>query len=190
TGKGADVFGETPNIAARVQSAAKPGTVLITHAAHRLISGLFVVEECGAQILKGIAEPVQLYRVIRPVGTRGRLAAAAARGLTPFVAREDELRLLMNRWERANGGEGQVVLIVGEAGIGKSRLVQRFREQIAGHPHTWLESRAVPFFQNTPFYAVTDMLQQSFHWESGDSAEQKLNALKASLAGIKLKEAV
>jgi predicted ATPase len=96
---------------------------------------------------------------------------AASRGLTPFVGREEELRLLMSRWERAVNGQGQVVLIVGEAGIGKSRLVQRFREQIADHPHTWLESGAVPFFQSTPFYAVTNMLRQSFHWESGDSAE-------------------
>jgi class 3 adenylate cyclase len=108
-GKGADVYGEAPNMAARVQASAEPGTLLITEAAHRLIPGIFVVEEWGAQILKGIANPVQLYRVIRPRGMRGRLAAvAAARGLTPFVGREDELRLL-----------GQTVLIVGEAGIGK-----------------------------------------------------------------------
>ena len=83
---------------------------------------------------------MQLYRVVRPSGMRGRLeAGAAARGLTPFVGREDELRLLMNRWERVLDGEGQVALIIGEAGIGKSRLVQRFHEQIAGTPHTWIE---------------------------------------------------
>jgi class 3 adenylate cyclase len=123
----ADVFGETPNIAARVQTAAAPGTVMVTAAAHRLVSGLFVVEDPGAQALKGIERPVQLYRVIQPSGVRGRLeAAAAARGLTPFVGREDELRLLMNRWEHAVDGEGQMALIIGEAGIGKSRLVQRF----------------------------------------------------------------
>jgi class 3 adenylate cyclase len=192
TGNCAELYGEAPNMAARVQAAAEPGTVLITAAAHRLISGLFVVEDCGAQILKGIAGPVQLYRVIQPSGTRGRLAAAdAARGLTPFVGREEELRVLMNRWERIVESEGQTVLIVGEAGIGKSRLVQRFRQQIADHPHTWLEAAAVPFFQNTPFYAVIDMLQQSLHWESGDSAERKFAALEASLAaaGVKLDEA-
>ena len=155
-GKDTDVFGDTPNIAARVQSTAEPGTVVITDAAHRLVSGLFVVEDRGAQALKGIERPVQLYRVVQPSGVRGRLeAAAAARGLTPFVGREDELRLLMNRWERALDGEGQVALIVGEAGIGKSRLVQRFREQIAGTPHTWVEAAAGALFQNTPFYAVT-----------------------------------
>jgi class 3 adenylate cyclase len=115
-GKDADVFGDTPNIAARVQAAAAPGTVVITDATHRLVSGLFVVDQLGVQALKGIERPVQLYRVIQPSGVRGRLeAAAASRGLTPFVGREDELRLLMSRWERALEGEGQVALIIGEA---------------------------------------------------------------------------
>jgi hypothetical protein len=139
-GKEADVFGDTPNVAARVQAAAAPGTVLITADTHRLVSGLFVVEDRGAQALKGIERPVQLYRVVQPSGVRGRLeAAAAARGLTPFVGREDELRLLMNRWEHALDSEGQAALVIGEAGIGKSRLVQRFHEQIASTLHTWVE---------------------------------------------------
>jgi hypothetical protein len=128
-GKDSDVFGDTPNIAARVQAAAEPGTVVITDTVHRLISGLFVVEDGGAQALKGIERPLQLYRVIQTSRLRGRLeAGAAARGLAPFVGREDELRLLMNRWERAIEGERQMALVVGEAGIGKSRLVQRLRQ--------------------------------------------------------------
>ncbi len=161
-GKDADVFGDAPNIAARVQEAAAPGTVLITEDTHRLISGLFVVEARGAPALKGVERPIQLYRVIQPSGVRGRLeAAAAARGLTSFVGREDELRSLMNRWEQVLDGEGQVALIIGEAGIGKSRLVQRFHEQIAATPHTWIEAAAGPFFQNTPFYPVAEMLKQA-----------------------------
>ena len=141
-GKEADVFGDTPNISARVQAAAAPGTVLISADTHRLVSGLFVVEDRGAQALKGIERPIQLYRVIRPSGVRGRLeAAAAVHGMTPFIGREDELRLLMNRWERVLEGEGQMSLIIGEAGIGKSRLLQRFREEIAAKPYTWLEAR-------------------------------------------------
>src|ERR1700730_13949050 len=105
-GKDTNVFGDTPNVAARVQAAAAPGTVMVTAATHRLVSGLFVVEDRGAQALKGIERPIQLYRVIQPSGVRGRLeaAAAASRALTPFVGREDELRLLMNRWERALEG--------------------------------------------------------------------------------------
>jgi predicted ATPase len=94
--------------------------------------------------------------VVQPSGVRGRLqAAAAARGLTPFVGREDELRLLMNRWERALESEGQMALIIGEAGIGKSRLVQHFHELITDTAHTWVEAGAQAFYQNTPFYPVT-----------------------------------
>jgi class 3 adenylate cyclase len=196
-GKGAgleiDVFGDAPNIAARVESAADPGTVLITEATQRLVSGLFVVEDWRAHELKGIERPLQLYRVVRPSGMRGRFPAmAATRGMTPFVGRQDELRSLLNRWERVRDGEGQVVTIIGEAGIGKSRLVQRFREEIAATPYTWLECATAPFFQNTPFYAVADMLQQSFHWDASHTVEQRLAALEASLgpAGLDPVEAV
>jgi predicted ATPase/class 3 adenylate cyclase len=192
-GKDADVFGDTPNIAARVQAAAEPGTVVITDATHRLVSGLFLVDQLGAQALKGIERPVQLYRVIQPSGVRGRLeAAAASRGLTPFVGREDELRLLMSRWERALDGEGQVVLIIGEPGIGKSRLLQRFHEQIAGTPHTWIEAHAGAFFQNTPFYPVTELLQQFLGGNGGKSAEEQLAQLepRLELAGLNPAETI
>jgi class 3 adenylate cyclase/tetratricopeptide (TPR) repeat protein len=170
-GKDIDVFGDVPNVAARVQSAAEPDTVLITAAAQRLIPGLFVVDDRGKQTLKGIEQPLQLYRVVRPSDVKGRLqAAAAARALTPFIGRDDELRLLMTRWERALQGEGQVVLISGEGGIGKSRLVQCFRQQIAGKPYHWVEGMASPFFQNTPFYPVAGIfpeLQAGYQKVSG-----------------------
>ena len=160
-GKSADVFGDTPNIAARVQAAADPGTVLITDAVQQLIWGLFVVDSRGTVILKGIERPVLLYRLIQPSGARGRLeATAVSRGLTPFVGRQDELRLLMSRWERARDGEGQVVLVIGEAGIGKSRLLQRFHEQLQDGSQAWIEAAAGPFFQNTPFYPVSELLRQ------------------------------
>jgi class 3 adenylate cyclase/tetratricopeptide (TPR) repeat protein len=189
-GKDTDVFGDTPNIAARVQAAAEPGSVVITDAVHRLVSGLFVVEDRGAQALKGIERPVQLYRVIRPSGARGRLeATAAGRGLTPFVGREDELHLLMNRWERALDGEGQVALIIGEAGIGKSRLTQRFHEQLAGTPHTWVETAAGAFFQNTPFYAVTEMLREFLAWRGDEPAGEQLAQLETRLELVGLKPA-
>jgi class 3 adenylate cyclase len=108
--KDADVFGETPNIAARLQAAAMPGTVLITAATHRLISGLFVVDLLGPRLLKGISNPLEVFQVVRPTGVRGRLQAA--RGLTPFVGRNEELQLLLSRWERTREGEGQVALII------------------------------------------------------------------------------
>ena len=192
-GKDADVFGDAPNIAARVQEVAAPGTVLITEDTHRLVSGLFVVEARGAPALKGIERPVQLYRVIQPSGVRGRLeAAVATRGLTPFVGREDELRSLTNRWEHVVDGEGQVALIIGEAGIGKSRLVQRFHEQITGTPHSWIEAAAGAFFQNTPFYPVTEMLKQALAWRGNESAEEQLTLLepRLELAALNPAEAI
>src|SRR5229473_2642603 len=192
-GKETDVFGDAPNIAARVEAAAEPGTVMITDAVHRLVSGLFVVEDRGAQPLKGIERPTQLYRVIQPSGMRGRLeAGAAARGLTPFVGREDELRSLANRWERALEGEGQVALIIGEAGIGKSRLVQRFHEQIKGTPHTWVEAVAAPFYQNTPFYPVSEMLRWLTAADGSEPADERIAQLESGLttAGLKPAETI
>src|SRR6202041_348843 len=189
-GQEADIFGDTPNIAARVQGVTEPDTVAITDATHRLVSGLFVVEDAGAQTLKGIERPIQLYSVVRSSGARGRFqAASAAGGLTTFVGREDELRSLTSRWERVLDGEGQVALIIGEAGIGKSRLVQRFHEQIANTPNTWIEAGAGAFFQNTPFYPVTEMLRQLI----GDApSEESIRQLGSRLraAGLKPTDAI
>ena len=187
-----EVFGDAANIAARIQAAADPNTVVVSGAAHRLVSGLFIVEPCGPQHLKGIAEPVALFRVVRLSGARSRLAASAPTGLTRFIGREDELRLLMNRWNRARDGEGQAVLIVGEAGIGKSRLVREFRQQLAPTAHTWNECVGAPYFQNTPFHPIVDMLQEGFAQRGQRSNEAKLGELERDLelAGVKPAEAV
>jgi class 3 adenylate cyclase len=184
-GKEADVFGEAPNIAARVQNAAAPDTLLLTASTHRLVSGLFVVVELGTQELKGIANPVLLYRVLRSTGVRGRVAAA--RGLTPFVGREEELQLLLSRWERAHEGKGQVVLVVGEPGIGKSRLVAEFHNRIRDTPHIWMESAGEQFFENTPFHAITEMLSQWLELQGGTSPDDRLDRLDRALASVGLK---
>lgn len=191
-GSEAEIFGDTVNIASRVQSAADPDTVLISAASNRLISGLFVVEERGTRQLKGIAQPLRLYRIVQLSGARGRLQAAALSGLTPFVGRQDELRHLMNRWERTREGQGQVVAITGEAGIGKSRLVHRFREQAESTLSSWIECATTPSLQNTPFHAVTDMLQQVFGRSDDENADECIAAMEASfrLAEVKLPEAV
>jgi class 3 adenylate cyclase len=141
----ADVFGDAPNIASRLQATASPGTVLISAATHRLISGLFVVEAFGPRAIKGVTSPVEVFQVVRPTGVRGRLQTA--RGLTPFVGREEEMRLLLSRWERTRDGEGQVALIIGEPGIGKSRLVTEFRDRIREAPHIWMESAGEQFIR-------------------------------------------
>jgi class 3 adenylate cyclase/tetratricopeptide (TPR) repeat protein len=189
-GRGADIFGDTPNIAARVQATALPNTVLISADTCRLLSGLFVVEDRGMQMLKGIERPIQLYRVIQRSVVRGRLeAVAASRGLTPFVGREDELRLLLNRWERTLEGEGQAVMIIGEAGIGKSRLVQHFRQQITGTPHAWAEAAASPLFQNTPFYPVAELLRQFLATPIDEPSDDQLARLEPALELVGMKPA-
>ena len=131
-----EVFGDAPNVAARVQAAAEPGSVLITLNVQRQVAGLFVAEEQSTRELKGVSQPVQLFRIVRASGGGRR---GGARTLTPFVGREEELVLLARRWERARVGEGQLVLVVGEPGLGKSRLIEEFHARLAETPHTWVE---------------------------------------------------
>ncbi|MGA7873993.1 MAG: AAA family ATPase [Candidatus Binatus sp.] len=191
-GTEADVFGDAPNIASRVQTAAEPDSVLITAAVHELVSGLFIVEDRGAQPLKGIEHPVQLYRVIQPIAVRRRRHDSAVRALTPFVGRDDEIRLVLGRWESAREGAGQLVLVMGEPGIGKSRLVEEFRARIKDDPHLWIESAGEQFFESTPFHAVTQILDQGLGWSGDESTEERTSQLERSLelAGMKLVEAV
>src|SRR5262249_39318991 len=157
-------LGETPNVAARLQALAAPGTVLVTAPTPRLAPGVFQAEGGGAHALKDVPDPVVLYRVVRPSGVRNRLAAAAARGLSPFVGRESERRLLQARWDLARQGHGQMVVIAGEAGIGKSRLVAQLKEDLAVTPHTWIECGGSPYHEHSAFYPLIDMLQQQLAW--------------------------
>ena len=143
-----EVFGDAPNIAARVQSAAEPGSILITATVQRQTAGLFVAEEdCGQHELKGVSAPMTLYRVVRASGGGRR---GGGRALTPLVGREEELDLLNRRWDRAHKGEGQLALIVGEPGLGKSRLMAEFHARLGETPHTWVEWSSSQLLQNTP----------------------------------------
>jgi class 3 adenylate cyclase/tetratricopeptide (TPR) repeat protein len=187
--KGADVFGDAPNIAARVQAVAEPDTVLITDATHHLVSGLFVMEPGAAVSLKGIERPVQLYRVIQPSGVRGRLDITTGR-FTPFIGREVELATLVDRWERAREGEGQNVLVVGEAGVGKSRLTYQLRQHLTTMPHTWLESGATPYTEGTPFHPVIALVSQGLGFASDDTQAEKLAKLEGGLGGLASAETV
>src|SRR5262249_48175825 len=179
-----DVFGETPDVAARVQAAGDPAAVLITAATQRLVAGLFVVEDRGSQQLKGVPEPVALYRVVRPSGMRSRLEMSEGR-LTPFIGRHAELGTLVASWERTQEGEGQTVLVSGEPGVGKSRLVYQLREQLNSVPHTWLECRGTPYTEGPPFHPVVDLLQQSLAFTPDDTAAQKIEKLDRGLTPMK-----
>jgi class 3 adenylate cyclase len=143
-----EVFGDAPNVAARVQGAAEPSSVMITMNVQRQVAGLFIAEDKGAHELKGVPAPVTLYRIVRASGGR----RAGARTLTPLVGRKEELDLLRRRWERVRAGAGQLVLIVGEPGIGKSRLVEESRATLGETPHTWAEFSSSQLLQNTPLH--------------------------------------
>jgi class 3 adenylate cyclase len=177
---GGEVFGETANVAARVQGAAEPDTVLISAATQRLVSGMFVVEDRGPQMLKGVREPLALYRVVQPSGVRSRLGVAAGR-LTRFVGREVELATLVDRWERAQDGEGQNVVVLGEAGVGKSRLVYQLHEHLKTVPHTWLECGATPFTEGTPFHPLVALVSQGLAFASEDRAADRLGKVEVGL---------
>src|SRR6185369_17475114 len=157
--------------------------VVITAATQRRVAGMFVVEGRGPEMLKGVREPVVLYRVVQPSGMRSRLDVAAGR-LTRFVGREVELATLIDRWRRAQDGEGQNVLVVGEAGVGKSRLVNQFHEHLAALPHTWLECGATSYTEGTPFHPVIALMSQGLMFAPEDSAAEKLGKLRAGLGNL------
>jgi hypothetical protein len=176
-----EVFGDAPNVAARVQAAAEPGSVLVTMNVQRQVAGLFVAEEQGARELKGVNEPIQLFRIVRASGARRR---SSGRSITPFVGREEELGLLGRRWERARTGEGQLVLIVGEPGLGKSRLIEEFHARLAETPHTWVEWSASQLLQNTPLHPIAEWGRLRFGTDA--SVEQRLADLEGTLRLIGL----
>jgi class 3 adenylate cyclase len=131
-------LGETPNVAARLQGVAAPNTVVVSAATFQLLGGFFACEPFGTPLLKGVAQPLAVYRVLYESMARSRLEVVGSTGLTPLVGREQEIGLLRERWAQVKDGLGQVVLLSGEAGIGKSRLVQVLTEQVAAEPQAWL----------------------------------------------------
>src|ERR1700727_1308842 len=177
-----EVYGEAPNVAARVQSAASPGEIWITRGVHRQIAGLFVAEDKGEHELKGVAEKAQLYRIVRASGGGRR---SRSRAPTPLVGRAEGLDILMRRWERARRGEGQLSLIVGEPGLGKSRLVEEFRARLAETPHTWVEWASSQLLQNTPLHPVAEWGRVRFGGAE-IAGEKRLAELEAALGSVGL----
>jgi class 3 adenylate cyclase len=177
-----EIYGDVANIAARVQALAEPGAVLVTAQVQRQIAGLFVAEERGAHTLKGVPEPVRLFRLVRASGGGRR---SGQRNLTPLVGRDEEIAMLMRRWERARQGEGQLVLIVGEPGLGKSRLVEEFHARLRETPHTWGEWNCSQLLQNTPLHPIADWGRQRFGG-ADVPAEKRLADLENLLDLVKL----
>ena len=206
------IVGETPNIAARLQGLAEPDTLVISAATYRLVEGFFDCQDLGSHTLRGISQPIAVYQVLRESAARSRLDVAATTGLTPLVGRGQEVRLLLERWERVVEGIGQVVLLSGEAGIGKSRLVGVLKEHVlhsrnepfadanqSGASAPWangsplLECRCSPYHRNSALYPIIDTLERVvLGFEREDSAREKLRKLERFFApyGFSLGEMV
>jgi class 3 adenylate cyclase len=154
-------LGETPNIASRIEAHAKPNTVIISDATHRLVEGFYTCSKLGSYRFKGLSHPITLYHVLDESLARSRLDVEEMTGLTPFIGRIEEVDMLLSLWERAKAAEGHVVLIQGEPGIGKSRLVRRLKEQISHEPDTWMvECRCSPYYRNSAFYPIIEVLER------------------------------
>jgi class 3 adenylate cyclase/predicted ATPase len=187
-------LGDTPIIASRLQGIASPNGVVVSVDTYRLIEGFFFCRDMGSQRLKGISQPMEIFQVTHESMARSRLEVLAVKGLTPLVGREQEVRLLFERWEQVVEGMGQVILLSGEAGIGKSRLVQVLKEQVAEDPQAWLtEFRCSPYYKNSVFYPVIDVFERVvFQTDRSDSPEEKLSKLEGYLVryGLSLEEAM
>jgi predicted ATPase/class 3 adenylate cyclase len=182
-------LGETPNIAAHVQGQATPQTVVISAATQQLVHGLFACQELGARSLKGVAAPLSLYHVVSEAMVQSRFEVAVQRGLTPLVGREHEVGLLNERWERAKQAEGQVVLLSGEPGIGKSRLVQVMREHAENDAALRAEFRCSPYHQHSAFYPIINHLQRLLHFEPHDTSTEQLGKLEQRLTSYRFPQA-
>jgi len=179
-------LGETPNIAARIQGQAAPDTVFISATTYRLVEGLFECESRGETELKGVSTPLTLHRVFKTGEAQSRFQVVARRGLIPLIGREHEFGLLRERWGRVKDGEGQAVLLSGEPGIGKSRLVEALKETVEQEGARCLELRCSPYHQNSALYPVIEHLQRILQFQQTDSSEQKLEKLEQMLSRSRL----
>jgi predicted ATPase/class 3 adenylate cyclase len=185
-------LGEAPIVASRLQGLAAPNTVLISADTHRLVQGYFTLEDRGVHTLKGVSAPLHIYGVRGESLAESRFEAATATGLTPLVGRDEEIGLLLHRWEQAKKGKGQVVLLAGEAGIGKSRIVQALREHLADEPHIRLRGQCLPYYTNSAFYPFIAHLERAMACERDAPPAVKLIALEALLAqaGVPVEDVV
>jgi class 3 adenylate cyclase/predicted ATPase len=174
------VIGETPNLAARLQALARPGTLVVADSTRRQIGTLFEIEDLGPQPLAGFAEPQRAWRVVGESGVVSRFEALRS-GITPLVGRDEELDLLLRRWQQAKSGEGRVVLVSGEPGIGKSRLTTALSQHIESEPHTRLRYFCSPHDQDSALYPFIGQLERAAGFTRDDTNATKLDKLEALL---------
>jgi tetratricopeptide (TPR) repeat protein len=174
--------GETPNLAARLQALAQPGEILLADDTRQLVGDLFVLESLGRLALKGFAEPVEVWRVVGEQRVATRFEAQHMRGLVEFIGRDSELALLLERWELARDGEGQVVLLSGEAGIGKSRICQVLRERLSGESIATVLLQCSPYFSSSALHPIVQHLERAAGMAPADSPGDRADKLER-LAG-------
>ena len=177
----AAVVGETPNLAARLQGVAEPNQLMIAPATHQLLGALFEYEDSGTHELKGMEQPVQVWRVVREGDVDSRYEARRLDSGLPLVGRQEELGLLLRSWEASKDGHGQAVLIQGEAGIGKSRLIGALRERLSEQNYIWVAHRCSPYHANSSLYPVIEHLRRALGWKREDDPGQKLEKLESAL---------
>jgi class 3 adenylate cyclase/predicted ATPase len=183
------IVGETPNLAARLQGVAESNAVVIAESTRKLLGNLFELEDLGTPDLKGITGSVRAWAVLRAASVESRFEALHAGGLTGLVGREEELELLLRRWSKAKTGEGQVVLLSGEAGIGKSRLTAELLERLAGEPHTRLRYFCSPQHTDSAFYPIISQIQRAAALTRDDTTQAKLDKVDALLASTSKQDA-
>jgi class 3 adenylate cyclase len=176
------IVGETPNLAARLQGIAEPNMVVLAEGTRKLLGNLFELHDLGAKDLKGIAGPARAWAVLRASSAEGRFEAMHATGLTDLVGRDEELELLLRRWSKAKTGEGQVVLLSGEAGIGKSRLTAALLERLASEPNTRLRYFCSPQHTDSALYSIISQMERAAGFVHDDTGQAKLDKLDTILA--------
>jgi class 3 adenylate cyclase len=175
------IVGATPNVAARLQGIAEPNSVVIADSTRKLVGNLFELEDLGAKDLKGISGSIKVWMALRPISVESRFEAFHSSGLTELVGREEELDLLLRRWSKAKSGEGQVVLLSGEPGIGKSRLTAAMLERLAKEPHTRLRYFCSPQHTDSAFYPIISQMERAAGFAHEDTKQVKLDKLDALL---------
>ena len=176
--------GETPNVVARMQTLAGADQVVIAASTQRITAGSFEYEDMGEHTLSGIGEPLRVWRVVGESRAQNRFAAAHGPVLTPLIGRETEMTMLKNKWAQAREGEGQALLLYGQPGMGKSRIMQELCERVAKEPHLLMRYQCSQYYSNSAFYCILANLQRTARFERSDSTETRITKLEAALAPV------